>query len=349
MNAKISKPQSVPHPQIKMWQILGRSHTHIDFMSKRYYAFVISAILVSLGIIAALQIFVLGGANLGIEFTGGTSVEVSFAKPVAIDLARNTLSSGGFPNAQLQSAEGGKKLIVKVKKIEKEASGAVSRTPDRIKAILGKTYPGNTATLTGSQSIGPTVGSELRRQAIYASLYALLGILVYIGFRFDLKFGVAALIATFHDVLAVLGLIWLVNFLTPMEINMLIMTAILTIAGYSLTDTVVVFDRIRENLKKRKRTPLGQLLNDSINQVLSRTIITSLTSLLVVLVLLFLGGDVLRGFALAMTLGIIVGTYSSIFIASPVLLIWSGGRSKLLGQARALAGSERRSKPAARR
>lgn len=337
MSTKVSEQQSgQPQLRVKMWQILGR--TNVDFMGKRYYAFALSFLLVSLGIIAALQVFVLGGVNLGIEFAGGTSVEITFSQPVAIDAARKALGAGGFSNAQLQSAEGDRTLIVTIKTAESEAAGAVSQTPDKIKSILEQAFPGNPASVRGSHSIGPTVGGELRQKALYASFYAMLGILIYIMVRFDFKFGVAALIATLHDIFSVLGLIWAINFFYPTEISMLILTAILTIAGYSLTDTVVVFDRIRENLRKRQRMPLAQLLNNSINQVLSRTIITSLTALLVVLALLFLGGEVLRGFSMAMTIGIIVGTYSSIFIASPILLIWRGGSSRLLGRATAARG-----------
>ncbi len=334
MSTRVSE-QKMNQPRIKMWQILGR--TNIDFMGKRYFAFALSFILVVLGIIAALQVFILGGANLGIEFKGGTSVDVVFSQPVDIGVARSALSAGGFPDAQIQNAKGGSRLLISIKRVENEASGAVSQTADQIKALLQKAFPQATITDFSNQSIGATVGGELRQKAIYASIYALLGILVYIAVRFDYKFGVAALISTLHDILAVLGLVWAVNFIYSTEITMLIMTAILTLAGYSLTDKVVVFDRIRENLRKRQRVPLAQLLNTSINQVLSRTIVTSLTVLLVVLALLFLGGEVLRGFSLAMTLVVIVGTYSSIFIASPFLLMWRGGSSRLLGRAPAVS------------
>jgi preprotein translocase subunit SecF len=336
MSTKVSEQKSgQPQLRVKMWQILGR--TNVDFMSKRYYAFALSCLLIVLGIVASLQVFVLQGANLGLEFTGGTSVEISFSQPVAIDVARKALSAAGFSNAQIQSVEGDKTLIITIKTAENEVAGAVSQTPDQIKSLMEQAFPGNAASVRGSHSIGPTVGSELRQKAIYASLYAMLGILVYIAVRFDYKFGVAALISTLHDILAVMGLVWVINFIYPTEITMLILTAILTLAGYSLTDKVVVFDRIRENLKKRQRMPLAQLLNTSINQVLSRTIVTSLTVLLVVLALLFLGGEVLRGFSLAMSMGVIVGTYSSIFIASPILLIWRGGSSRLLGRATAVS------------
>jgi preprotein translocase SecF subunit len=169
-----------------------------------------------------------------------------------------------------------------------------------------------------TEFIGPTIGRELRDKAIWAVIFSTIGFLAYIAFRFDFKFGVAAAIATFHDVFAVLGLSWALG----MEFTLLIITALLTIAGYSLTDTVVVFDRIRENLKKHQRDPLIKIINDALNQVLSRTILTSLTTLLAVVVLYLFGGPVLRDFALVLIIGVIVGTYSSIFIASPILLMW---------------------------
>ncbi len=314
--------------------------TKIDFMGKRFLAFAISGVLVLLGLFAAYQVFVSGGANLGIEFTGGTAVTLEFKERIPLEEARALLIQNGFANPQItDSREAGKfRLIIRVK--EATVEGEAVLLSDRIKQLFQEGFPNNAPLAEGSSStsIGPAIGEELRQKAIWAILYALIGIVVYIWVRFDFKFGIAATIATFHDVLAVLGLVWLKNFLWPTEITLLIMTAILTIAGYSLTDTVVVFDRIRENLKKRQRAPLEQLLNDSINQVLSRTIITSLTTLLVVVAIFVLGGEVLRDFAFALMIGILTGTYSSIFVASPLLLLWRGRRwgGKLLGQAEAI-------------
>ncbi len=197
------------------------------------------------------------------------------------------------------------------------------------KQIEGVIKQFGTYEVKSSDAIGPTIGRELREKAIWAILFATLGLLVYIAIRFDYKFGIAAALATFHDVLVVLGVVYVMG----MEITLLIITALLTLAGYSLTDTVVVFDRIRENVRKNPRTPFMDLLNASINQVLSRTIITSLTVLLVLIALFFFGGPVLHDFSFALGFGVIVGTYSSIFLASPLLLIWRGGGSgKLIGQ-----------------
>ncbi|MEE9554045.1 MAG: protein translocase subunit SecF, partial [candidate division Zixibacteria bacterium] len=180
-------------------------------------------------------------------------------------------------------------------------------------------FPDNNFALDSTNNISSRVGDKLTRDAIKAIIFALFGILIYIWIRFDFRFGVAATIATFHDVLAVLG----IYFLLDLEISLLVITALLTLAGYSLTDTVVVFDRIRENLKNfRRRSDFASTVNTSINGVLSRTAITSLTTMMVVLVLLIIGGEVLFDFALALMLGIIVGTYSSVFVASPIIVEW---------------------------
>jgi preprotein translocase subunit SecF len=170
--------------------------------------------------------------------------------------------------------------------------------------------------------VGPKVGGRLRADAAKAVAMAIIGILIYVAFRFQFKFGVGATIATFHDVLAVLGIFYLMG----KEINLILITALLTIAGYSLTDTVVVFDRIRENLKLKQKDSVESVMNTSINEVLSRTIITSTTVLLTSIALFFFGGEVLHDFSLAMIMGVIIGTYSSIFVASPVVLLWGGKR-----------------------
>ncbi len=182
--------------------------------------------------------------------------------------------------------------------------------------------PDNKYVVDSTTEIGPKVGGRLRADAAKAVGVAVIGILIYVAFRFQFKFGVGATIATFHDVLAVLGLF----FIMGREINLILITALLTIAGYSLTDTVVVFDRIRENLKTRQRESVEAVMNMSINEVLSRTIITSTTVFLTSLALFFFGGEVLHDFSLAMIMGVIVGTYSSIFVASPVVLLWGGKR-----------------------
>ncbi len=181
-------------------------------------------------------------------------------------------------------------------------------------------------TVLGAENVGPQIGAELRRKGIFAVLFSLIGMLVYIWFRFELRFGIGALVAVTHDVLIVLGLFALSDF----EFNLTTVAAFLTLVGYSVNDTVVVFDRVRENLRRSRRLPLVEVMNQSINQTLSRTVLTSGTTLLAVGSLLFLGGEVLRGFAFILTIGVIVGTYSSIYVASPFTLLWE----RLPGRAR---------------
>lgn len=322
------------HQPPEFFQLL--KDTNVDFMGKRYFAFALSGVLVVLGIIAAANVFITGQANLGIEFTGGTSVTLEFQEPLPLDQVRALLIQNGLTNPQItDSNKGGRyRLYIRVKEEASGETGTVEIT-ERIKQLFTDTFPDNPLQPEGTSSIsiGPAIGEELRQKAIWAIIYSIIGIIIYIAVRFDFKFGLAATVATFHDALAVLGIMWLKNFIWPTEITLLIMTAILTIAGYSLTDTVVVFDRIRENIKKHQRLPLEQLINSSINQVLSRTTITSLTTALVVVAIFVLGGEVLHDFAFALLIGIIVGTYSSWFVASPLLLLWRGRRGKLLSEA----------------
>ena len=309
-NAK-SVTAPIVQPTAKFFSVVPQE-IHIDFMGKRYIGFALSAVLVLLGIFAFVQIWT-GNAKMGLEFTGGTALILDFEQPVPIDQARALLAQNGFSEAQIQNIQETNQLAIRTKLSQEEEQVA-----ERLIALFEKNFPNSKPTLVSTEFIGPTIGKELRDKAIWAVIFSTLGFLVYIAFRFDFKFGVAAAIATFHDVFAVLGLSWALG----MEFTLLIVTALLTIAGYSLTDTVVVFDRIRENLKKHQRDPLIKIINDALNQVLSRTILTSLTTLLAVLVLFLLGGPVLRDFALVLIIGVLVGTYSSIFIASPILLMW---------------------------
>jgi preprotein translocase subunit SecF len=290
---------------------------HIDFLGKKYIAFVVSGILSVIGIIAIVQIAT-GSANLGIDFAGGTAIQFKFEKPVALHNVRVAIESGGLKDFDLQDLPSENKILIRVKKADLKL-GRISET---IENILKEKMPDNKYVVDSTTEIGPKVGGRLRADAAKAVGVAVIGILIYVAFRFQFKFGVGATIATFHDVLAVLGLF----FIMGREINLILITALLTIAGYSLTDTVVVFDRIRENLKIRQRESVEAVMNMSINEVLSRTIITSMTVLLTSFALFFFGGEVLHDFSLAMIMGVIVGTYSSVFVASPVVLLWGGKR-----------------------
>ncbi|OGW35002.1 MAG: protein-export membrane protein SecF [Nitrospirae bacterium GWC2_56_14] len=299
-----------------MLHILGK--TNIDFMGWKNVSFTIAALFIALGLVGVVQIG-RHKANLGIDFVGGTTVQLSFKDALPVDQARAALEKNGFQGASIQEVGEGNTLLIKVRETE--------GTSDKIQTIFKQEFPNNPSDPDSMQitEIGPVIGQALQKDALRALVVALLAIIVYIAFRFEFKFGVAAAFATFHDIMAVLGIFYILNW----EINLLIVTALLTLAGYSLTDTVVVFDRIRENLKKTKRDPLPKLVNTSINEVLSRTIVTSLTVVLVLIPLVLFGGDVLHDFSIALLMGVIVGTYSSVFVASPILVVWhakAGGR-----------------------
>lgn len=302
-----------------MFEIIGK--TDIDFIGKRNLAFLGSGILVLLGLLAFVQI-ARGVANLSIDFSGGAAVQVKFDKPVEIDAVRQALGAHGLPHADLQEFGGANKILVRIK----TDTTMEEQVADRIVAAFNKEFPDNPLTVESSMVIGPTIGAQLKQDALIAILVSIAGIILYISARFELRFGVAAALAMTHDVLAVLGLFYLLD----KEITLLVVTALLTLAGYSLTDKVVVFDRIRENLRARRRENTTMIINNGINQVLSRTIVTSLTVVLVLVPLAVTGGDVLHDFSLALLWGVIIGTYSSIYVASPLLLLLPGRANTLL-------------------
>jgi len=286
--------------------------TSFDFIAWRRYAFIFSTVVVLIGVFAFVQLS-RGHGNMGVEFSGGAMVRMNASKPFTVGAVRKALEQEGWGHAEIQPVEDSTGLMVRVKKSDE----GVGQMADKLVQILNKNLTDNKFSVVGTEEIGASVSKDLRKKAIIAITISLLAIVAYLWFRFELIFGVAATIATFHDVLVVLGVFYLLN----LEITLLVVTALLTIAGYSLTDTVVVFDRIRENLARR-RGSLGEIINLSVNEVLTRTIITSTTVLLVVLPVYFFGGVVLRDFALAMVLGVVIGTYSSIFVASPIIFAW---------------------------
>lgn len=304
-----------------MMEIIGQ--TSVDFMGKRNVAFAVSGVLVFLGIVAVLGILA-GWANLGIDFAGGTAVQLKFDKALGIEEARKALQTHGLREAELQEFPQDHKLLIRVKTdttIEDEIG-------KQIIEVFQAEFPNHGFVVDSSTSIGPTIGAKLQKDALLAIVLSLAGIIAYIAVRFEFRFGLAAAIATFHDVLVVLGIF----FLLDKEITLLVVTALLTLAGYSLTDTVIVFDRIRENLRRRRREKVSDIINNGINQVLSRTLVTTLTVVLVLVPLTVWGGEVLHDFSLALLLGVMVGTYSSIFVASPLLLLWPGAEGKLLSR-----------------
>jgi preprotein translocase subunit SecF len=291
-------------------EIIGK--TKIDFIGMRKISFIISAIIALLGITGVVQV-ARNAANMGIDFSGGTVVQLKFEKPVHIDQARDALARHNLKEANLQEIKDGNKLLIKIGK----TSLAVGKVADTIEEVFKKEFPANSFVMESSTEIGPSVGDKMRKDTLIAVAISMLGIIIYIAWRFDFKFGIGATIATLHDVLAMFAVFFLMN----REINLLFITAVLTVAGYSLTDTVVVFDRIRENMHKNLKEALPTVFNQSINEVLSRTIVTSLTTFLASLSLFFFGGEVIHDFAFALVVGIAVGTYSSIFVASPIVVV----------------------------
>lgn len=306
-----------------MLEIVGK--TNIDFMGKRQIAFGLSGVLVLTGLIAMIQIG-RGAANLGIDFAGGTAVQLNFENAIGIEKARRALGKHGLHDAELQEFTRDNKLLIRMK-----TEGTIERNvAEQIVQVFATEFSGNTFVVDSSTEIGPTIGYRLQQDALLAITISLIGIIIYVATRFELRFGVAAAIATFHDVLAVLG----IYFILDKEITLLVVTALLTLAGYSLTDSVVVFDRIRENLRSRRRDSIAVIINKGINQVLSRTLVTTLTVVFVLVPLTMFGGEVLHDFSLALLLGVIIGTYSSVFVASPLLLAWPGGEGRLLSRGR---------------
>lgn len=287
--------------------------TKIDFMGKRKLVLPFSALLIIMGLIAIIQI-ARGEANLGIDFAGGTSVQIKFNESIPLQDVRKTLIDGGIAEFDLQDLITENKVLIRIKKGE-QTLGGLSK---KIISVLSEKYSESNIVVDSTTEIGPKVGSRLRNDAFWAVIAAIIGILVYITFRFQFKFSVGATVATIHDVLAVLSIF----FLMGKEINLMLVSSLLMIAGYSLTDTVVVFDRIRENLSSRKKKSTTEIVNQSINECLSRTIITSLTTFFAAFMLYLLGGEVIHDFAFAIMLGIAIGTYSSMFVASPVVLLF---------------------------
>jgi SecD/SecF fusion protein len=296
---------------LRFMHILG--HTRIDFIHMRKAAFLLSGILVLLGGVAMVQID-RGRANLGVDFAGGALIQFKADKDFRLNQIRAVLSENHLSDYELQEVPAERILMVRIK----QTGPSIAKDADAVADILKDNIKDNHFTMESKAEIGASVSRDLKHAALIAIAISLGGIIAYLGRRFDLRFALAAAIATFHDVLTVLGIF----FLLDKEISLLVVTALLTLAGYSLTDTVVVFDRIRENRRIKRRQPFNEVINESINEVLSRTVVTSGTVLLVLVALLAMGGILLRDFALALLIGVLVGTYSSVFVASPIVYIW---------------------------
>ncbi len=258
-------------------------------------------------LVGVISLVLHGGPRYGVDFTGGTLIQVEFAQETSVGELRSILSAAGMENAQIQQFGGSNEFLIRTQDFE----GIV----EEVSGLLHETYGIDGFTMS-TDAVGPKVGSELQRKAGLAILMSFALTLIYLAFRFEWRFGVAAIIATFHDITIAIGFISLLN----IEITLATVAAILTILGYSLNDTIVVFDRIRENLKKRRKDKYEDIINSSINETLPRTVLTSGTTLATLLALFILGGAVVRPFALVLIIGIVIGTYSSIFVASPTLL-----------------------------
>jgi preprotein translocase subunit SecF len=291
-------------------ELIGK--TNIDFIGKKNISLVFSGIVALIGLIGIIQI-ARGAANMGIDFTGGTSIQLKFAQPVTIEQARTALARHNLKEASLQEIKDGNKILIKVSR-SSLANGMVAKS---IEDIMKKEIPGASFVVESSMETGPSIGDKLRTDTLKAIVLSLIAITIYIAWRFDFKFGIGSTISVLHDVLAMFALF----FVLDKEINLLFITAALTIAGYSMTDTVVVFDRIRENLHKNLKGNITTIINNSINEVLSRTIVTSLTVFMAALSLFLFGGEVIHDFAFALVAGIVICTYSSIFVASPIVSI----------------------------
>ncbi len=323
-------------------QLLNQT-TKIDFLGKRKLALVLSVIL----IVISITSFITRGLSLGIDFTGGTLVEVGYDSAVAIEDVRSALLSDGIEDAVVQYFGTSQDVMVRLPATYSPENTNFAQVSSIVMEALRAPYEetlvessniesqqcSSTSGLADCQVqmrrvefVGPQVGGELVNQGGLAMLYALLGILIYVTFRFEWKFAVGSVLALVHDVVITVGLFSIFQF----EFSLPVLAAVLAVIGYSLNDTIVVYDRIRENFRKMRKSDIFTTMNGSINQTLPRTILTSLTTLLVVLTLLIFGGEVIRGFSLALFIGVIIGTYSSIFIASPAVLALGISREDMM-------------------
>ena len=316
--------------------------THIEFLSLRKAALVLSIAMVVISI-AALAI---RGLNFGIDFTGGTLVEVGYSENIEVDKVRSDLLDAGFEDAVVQHFGTAKDVMIRLPAIERDNAASISedimltlragQNETLAAAIEGQNKvqqcvkSGETGVcgvqMRRVEFVGPQVGDELANQGGLAMLYALIGILIYVTLRFKWQFSVSSVVALVHDVIITRGIFAIFQF----DFSLSVLAAVLAVIGYSLNDTIVVFDRIRENFRKMRKGDRYAVVNAAINDTLPRTILTSLTTLLVVMTLLLFGGEVLRGFSIALLIGVLVGTYSSIFVASPFVLVLGLQREDML-------------------
>jgi preprotein translocase subunit SecF len=295
---------------------LFKNETHFNFMGriKAAVTFSIILILVGLGSVALS-----GGLKFGIDFAGGTLIQLQFKSPPDIEVIRDGLKTIGLGESTIQEFGSKRDILIRVQRSEEklEAVGSMVR-----KSLMGK-FNVDEITVERVEMVGPKVGRDLREKALLSILYAIIGIVIYISWRFEVQYAIAAIIALIHDVLVTMGAFSIFD----KEFTLVIVAAFLTIIGYSLNDTIVVFDRIRENLRRKGKSSISEMINTSINQTLSRTLLTSGTTLLVVVALFVFGGEIIHDFSFALLVGIFIGTYSSIFIASVFLVYWDSRKT----------------------
>jgi len=302
------------------------AHANYDFIGLRKYAYGLTAAIIIPGLILIL----LFGLNYSIEFTGGTLVQIKTAQPSSAGAIRSALDRGGLRNAEIQQFGSASEYTIRARLSATEAVSQkeAERTSATVDTALTRAFGPNSFTVERVEAVGPKVGGELRQKAFLAILLSFLLTLIYLAFRFEFRFGVAATVATAHDILTTLAFIKYMN----LEVSLVVVAAILTVVGYSLNDTIIIFDRVRENLHKYKRDDLAGILNRSINETLPRSVLTHGTTMATTLALLIFAGEVIRPFAWVMTFGIFTGTFSSIYIASPVLLAierrWPGKEAR---------------------
>jgi preprotein translocase subunit SecF len=291
------------------------SETNIDFMGKIKMTMTISGLVILIGL---GSIALSGGLKYGIDFAGGTLIQLKFKTPPDIEVIRDGLKTIALGESTIQEFGSKRDILIRIQRSEEKLEAVGSK----VRNSLGGKFNKEDITIERVEMVGPKVGRDLREKAILSILYAVIGIVIYISWRFELQYAIAAIIALAHDVLVTLGAFSILD----KEFTLVIVAAFLAIIGYSLNDTIVVFDRIRENLRRRGKNTLVQTINASINQTLSRTLLTSGTTLMVVMALFFFGGEIIHDFSFALLVGILVGTYSSIFIASVFLVYWDSRR-----------------------
>lgn len=294
-----------------------KHNTHIDFMAQRKGAAVLSTVLFFLSIIS-LMLF---GLNMGLDFTGGTQIQMSFTHEADLNKIRDDLQKSGFKEAEVKNYGTSRDVLVT---LVPKGDAANNENKDMIVRQVQQILPD--AKIQQVDYIGPMVGQELATKGALAIVVALLGTMIYIGFRFEFRFAIGSTVALIHDPILILGIFSFFH----LEFNLIVLAAVLTVIGYSLNDTIVIFDRVRENFRKLRKSSPVDVINISINQTLSRTIMTSVLTLIVVLALFFLGGSMLHGFSLALIIGIVIGTYSSIYVAGSLSLALGLTRQHLL-------------------